>query len=76
VSKAADLPPRNRLAGESSAYLRQHMHNPVDWFPWGPEALERARLGDKPLLISIGYSACHWCHGWSASPSRTPRPPR
>jgi uncharacterized protein YyaL (SSP411 family) len=52
----------NRLARETSAYLRQHMHNPVDWYPWGPEALERARADDKPLLISIGYSACHWCH--------------
>jgi uncharacterized protein YyaL (SSP411 family) len=54
--------PANRLAGETSAYLRQHMHNPVDWHPWGPEALERARAEDKPLLVSIGYSACHWCH--------------
>jgi uncharacterized protein YyaL (SSP411 family) len=52
----------NRLAGETSAYLRQHVHNPVDWYPWGPEALERARREDKPLLVSIGYSACHWCH--------------
>jgi uncharacterized protein YyaL (SSP411 family) len=54
--------PTNRLAGETSAYLRQHMHNPVDWFPWTPEALERARREDRPLLVSIGYSACHWCH--------------
>jgi uncharacterized protein YyaL (SSP411 family) len=54
--------PSNRLARESSAYLRQHMHNPVDWYPWGPEALERARSEDRPLLVSIGYSACHWCH--------------
>src|SRR5690606_941860 len=46
----------------ASAYLRQHMGNPVDWYPWGPEALERARAEDKPLLVSIGYSACHWCH--------------
>ena len=52
----------NRLAGESSPYLQQHAHNPVDWFPWGPEALERARVEDKPILLSIGYSACHWCH--------------
>jgi len=52
----------NRLAQESSAYLRQHMHNPVDWYPWGPEALERARDEDLPILVSIGYSACHWCH--------------
>jgi hypothetical protein len=52
----------NRLAAETSAYLRQHMRNPVDWFPWGPEALARARAEDRPLLVSIGYSACHWCH--------------
>ncbi len=59
----ADEPRRaNRLAGETSAYLRQHMHNPVDWFPWGDEALARAQAEDKPLLVSIGYSACHWCH--------------
>ncbi len=55
-------PATNRLAGETSAYLRQHMHNPVDWHPWTPEALERARREDRPLLVSIGYSACHWCH--------------
>jgi len=52
----------NRLAQEASAYLRQHMHNPVDWYPWGEEALSRAREEDRPLLVSIGYSACHWCH--------------
>ena len=54
--------PTNRLAAETSPYLRQHSGNPVDWFPWGPEALERARKEDKPILLSIGYSACHWCH--------------
>ena len=52
----------NRLAQEVSAYLLQHSQNPVDWYPWGPEALERAREEDRPLLVSIGYSACHWCH--------------
>jgi len=52
----------NRLAGETSPYLLQHAQNPVDWYPWGPEALERARAEDKPVLLSIGYSACHWCH--------------
>jgi uncharacterized protein len=52
----------NRLAKESSPYLRQHQFNPVDWYPWGDEALERARREDKPILLSIGYSACHWCH--------------
>jgi len=52
----------NRLARETSPYLQQHADNPVDWYPWGPEALERARSEDKPILLSIGYSACHWCH--------------
>jgi len=52
----------NRLIDETSPYLLQHAHNPVDWFPWGAEALERARREDKPILVSIGYSACHWCH--------------
>jgi len=53
---------RNHLAGETSPYLRQHAGNPVDWYPWGTEALARAAELDRPLLISIGYSACHWCH--------------
>ncbi len=52
----------NRLAGETSPYLLQHRDNPVDWYPWGPEALQRAKDEDKPILLSIGYSACHWCH--------------
>ncbi len=52
----------NRLAYESSPYLLQHKDNPVDWYAWGPEALARARAEDKPILLSIGYSACHWCH--------------
>lgn len=52
----------NRLANETSPYLLQHQNNPVDWFPWGPEALERSRLENKPIFLSIGYSACHWCH--------------
>ncbi len=52
----------NRLIEESSPYLLQHAHNPVDWFPWGDEAFDRARVEDKPVLVSIGYSACHWCH--------------
>src|SRR5436190_20424916 len=52
----------NRLAQETSPYLLQHAHNPVDWYAWSEEALERARLEDKPILLSIGYSACHWCH--------------
>ena len=52
----------NRLINETSPYLLQHANNPVDWYPWGEEALERARSEDKPILLSIGYSACHWCH--------------
>ncbi len=52
----------NRLANENSPYLRQHADNPVDWYPWGEEALQRARDEDKPILLSIGYAACHWCH--------------
>lgn len=52
----------NRLAGETSPYLLQHAENPVDWFPWGEEALEAAREGDLPIFLSIGYAACHWCH--------------
>ncbi|MDN5870943.1 MAG: thioredoxin domain-containing protein [Nitrococcus sp.] len=55
-------PARNRLAATTSPYLLQHANNPVDWYPWGPEALERARTEDRPILLSIGYSACHWCH--------------
>ncbi|MFL6374729.1 MAG: thioredoxin domain-containing protein [Pyrinomonadaceae bacterium] len=52
----------NRLINETSPYLLQHAHNPVDWYPWGEEAFKRARAEDKPVLVSIGYSACHWCH--------------
>jgi uncharacterized protein YyaL (SSP411 family) len=54
--------PMNQLEHQSSPYLRQHAHNPVDWYPWGSEALERARSEHKPILLSIGYAACHWCH--------------
>jgi uncharacterized protein len=52
----------NRLAGETSPYLLQHRHNPVDWWPWGPEALAEAQRTDRPILLSVGYAACHWCH--------------
>ncbi len=52
----------NRLAVESSPYLLQHKDNPVDWYPWGEEALERAQKEDKPIFLSVGYAACHWCH--------------
>ena len=54
--------PANRLARETSPYLLQHSHNPVDWYAWGEDAFERARAENKPILLSIGYSACHWCH--------------
>jgi uncharacterized protein YyaL (SSP411 family) len=57
-----DARPANRLARETSPYLLQHAHNPVDWYPWGDEALRRAREEDLPILLSVGYSACHWCH--------------
>src|SRR4249919_2498205 len=52
----------NRLAQETSPYLLQHRDNPVDWYPWGAEASERAAVEDRPILLSVGYSACHWCH--------------
>ena len=52
----------NRLANETSPYLLQHAHHPVDWYAWGDEAFERARSAGKPILLSVGYSACHWCH--------------
>src|SRR5439155_23917622 len=52
----------NRLIHETSPYLRQHAHNPVDWYPWGPEALAKARAENRPIFLSIGYAACHWCH--------------
>src|SRR5258706_15298561 len=52
----------NRLAAETSPYLRQHADNPVDWYAWGEEAFARARAEDKPIHLSVGYSACHWCH--------------
>ncbi|NBV78159.1 DUF255 domain-containing protein, partial [bacterium] len=55
-------PFKNRLAAETSPYLLQHAHNPVDWFPWGEEALRKAKKEKKPIFLSIGYSACHWCH--------------
>jgi uncharacterized protein YyaL (SSP411 family) len=56
------MPFTNHLANETSPYLKQHAHNPVDWYPWGPEALQKAREQDRPIFLSIGYSACHWCH--------------
>src|SRR5512145_1185753 len=55
-------PPPHRPGHESSLYPPHHARNPVDWYPWGPEALDRARREDQPIFLSVGYSACHWCH--------------
>ena len=52
----------NRLIAEKSPYLLQHAHNPVDWFPWGEEAFDKTKRENKPVLVSIGYLTCHWCH--------------
>ena len=61
-SASATAHKTNRLAGETSPYLLQHATNPVDWYPWGSEALARSKAENKPIFLSIGYSACHWCH--------------
>ena len=53
---------KNHLAFETSPYLQQHADNPVDWYPWGEEALQKSNKENKPILLSIGYSSCHWCH--------------
>ena len=63
----------NRLIDETSPYLLQHAHNPVDWYPWGEEALERAKGEDKPILQSVGYSACHWSHVMERESFEAPR---
>lgn len=52
----------NRLIHEPSPYLQEHAYNPVDWYPWGPEALDKAKRENKPIFLSVGYRACHWCH--------------
>lgn len=65
----------NHLRGQSSPYLRQHLYNPVDWHPWGEAALRKAREEGKPILVSIGYSACHWCHVMEKNPSKIHRLP-
>ena len=62
MTDRASTAAKNRLAKSTSPYLRQHETNPVDWFEWGPEALDKAQREDKPILLSVGYSACHWCH--------------
>src|ERR1700719_3755405 len=62
ASVAAADKPANHLAGETSPYLLQHAHNPVDWYPWGDEAFAKAKKEGKLVFLSIGYSSCHWCH--------------
>src|SRR3954470_22979218 len=62
TSRVTEHKHTNALINETSPYLLQHAHNPVDWHPWGEEALAKARTENKPILLSIGYSACHWCH--------------
>ena len=64
--------PANRLAKETSPYLLMHAHNPVDWYPWGPEAFERARRENKPIFLSVGYASCHWCHVMERESFRDP----
>src|SRR5215217_7869622 len=61
-ASSASTAHENRLARETSPYLLQHKHNPVDWWPWGPEAFAEAKRANKPILLSVGYAACHWCH--------------
>ena len=67
TDQASDRAHTNRLIHETSPYLLQHARNPVDWYPWGPDALARAKEDDRLILLSIGYSACHWVMSWSAS---------
>ena len=62
----------NHLANQKSPYLLQHVHHPIDWYPWGKEAFEKAQKENKPLFISIGYSACHWCHVMSRESFENP----
>src|SRR3954463_9641885 len=62
MTTAASITQENRLARETSPYLLQHRNNPVDWWPWGPEALAEAKRTNRPILLSVGYAACHWCH--------------
>src|SRR4026207_2557626 len=62
MHNSSDATRRNRLIHETSPYLLQHAANPVDWYPWGPEALQAAKTQNRPILLSVGYSACHWCH--------------
>ncbi|MBC8084200.1 MAG: thioredoxin domain-containing protein [Hymenobacter sp.] len=73
MSTSEQSTPTNRLARESSPYLLQHAHKPVDWYPWGGEALHRAQAEQKPILVSIGYAACHWCHVMERESFENPR---
>lgn len=69
-------PEFNRLVFEKSPYLLQHARNPVNWYPWGAEAFEKARSEDKPVFLSIGYATCHWCHVMEHEPLKIPPWPR
>ena len=71
-STPQDNRPANRLVDETSPYLLQHAHNPVDWYPWGEEAIQKARDEDRPIFLSLGYSACHWCHVMEHESFETP----
>src|SRR3989304_5374728 len=62
MSSSPDTAHTNRLAQATSPYLLQHQHNPVDWWQWGPEALAEAKRSNRPIMLSVGYAACHWCH--------------
>ena len=62
MAASADRREPNRLIHETSPYLLQHAYNPVDWYPWGDEALAKAKELDRPIFVSVGYSSCHWCH--------------
>ena len=73
MEKKIVKPGQNKLSGETSPYLLQHADNPVDWYPWGDEALNKAREENKPILLSIGYSACHWCHVMAHESFENPR---
>ncbi|MEZ6089042.1 MAG: DUF255 domain-containing protein [Pirellulaceae bacterium] len=67
--------PPNRLAKETSPYLLQHAHNPIDWYAWGEEAFQKAKADGKLIFLSVGYSSCHWCHVMERGPSSTKRSP-
>ena len=76
-SEAQEVRRTNHLAGQKSPYLLQHQHNPVDWRPWGEEAFDKARADGKPILLSVGYSTCRWCHVMERESFENPenRPP-